>query len=193
MSPRPAGAAGETARQDLRARRTAGGWRASLPELIIAGVLMTAVTVAAYGWAGANGAAMVLACAAILALVLLRVLPDSDTRPEAQITEWDETSQTTIAGFWRRRGVVKNATLSMAAFETELRPTLQHLLAARLAERHGISLYSEPEAARSLLLSGGWDDKLWYWLDPQRSPRPDQRSGVPLRTLTAIIQRLEKL
>jgi hypothetical protein len=173
--------------------RTAGGWRASLPELIIAAVLMTAVTVAAYGWAGASGAAMVLACGAILALVLVRVLPDVDARPEAQAEEWAETSQTTIAGFWRRRGVVKNATLSMAAFEAELRPTLQHLLAARLAQRHGMSLYDEPEAARSLLLSAGWDNKLWYWLDPQRPPRPEERSGVPLRTLTAIIQRLEKL
>jgi hypothetical protein len=182
-----------TGESGLRARRTDGGWHASLPELIIAGVLMTAVTVAAYGWAGGSGAAMVLACGAVLALVLLRVLPDADARPEAQVTEWDETSQTTIAGFWRRRGVVKNATLSMAAFESELRPTLQHLLAARLAERHGISLYGEPEAARSLLLSAGWDDKLWYWLDPQRPPRPEERSGVPLRTLTAIIQRLEKL
>ena len=173
--------------------RTAGGWRASLPELIIAAVLMTAVTVAAYGWAGASGAAMVLACGAILAMVLVRVLPDVDARPEAQAEEWAETSQTTIAGFWRRRGVVKNATLSMAAFEAELRPTLQHLLAARLAQRHGMSLYDEPEAARSLLLSAGWDNKLWYWLDPQRPPRPEERSGVPLRTLTAIIQRLEKL
>jgi hypothetical protein len=193
MNPRPAGPTGENARHDLRARRMSGGWRASRPELIIAGVLMTAITVAAYGWAGASGTAIVLACGAILALALLRVLPDADARPEAQAPEWEETSQTTIAGFWRRRGVVKDATLSMAAFEAELRPTLQHLLAARLAERHGISLYGEPEAARSLLLSGGWDDKLWYWLDPERPPRPEQRSGVPLRTLTAIIQRLEKL
>lgn len=187
MSPRPAGTTGENG------GRTLGGWRASLPELIIAAVLMTAIAIAAYGWAGASGAVMVLACSAILALVLLRVLPDADARPEAQAEDWAETSQTTIAGFWRRRGVVKNATLSMAAFEAELRPTLQHLLAARLAERHGISLYNEPEAARSLLLSSGWDSKLWYWLDPQRPPRPEQRSGIPLRTLTAIIQRLEKL
>ena len=187
MSAGPAGTTGENG------DRPTDGWRASLPELIIAVVLMTAITIAAYGWAGASGAVMVLACGAILALALVRWLPDAEMRSEPQPDEWEGPVQTMIAGFWRRRGVVKDATLSMAAFENELRPTLQHLLAARLAERHGISLYTEPEAARSLLLSRGWDIKLWYWLDPHRPARPEDRSGVPVRTLTAIIQRLEQL
>jgi hypothetical protein len=193
MSAGPAGVTGENARRGLLHPRPADGWRASMPELIIAAVLMTAVAIAAYGWAGASGAAMVLACGAILALVCLRLLPAAEWRPEVVPYEWDEHGQTTIAGFWRRRSVVKDATLSMVAFENELRPTLQHLLAARLAERHGISLYAEPEAARSLLQSQGWDMKLVYWLDPQRPARTDERSGVPLRTLTAIIRRLEQL
>jgi hypothetical protein len=193
MSPRPAATTGMNGQRELRARRPADGWRASLPELIIGVVLMTAITIAAYGWAGASGAAMVLACGAILALVSLRLLPAAEWRPEVQPYEWDEHGPTTITGFWRRRSVVKDATLNMVAFENELRPTLQHLLAARLAERHGISLYTEPEAARSLLLSRGWDDKLWYWLDPRRPARTEGRSGVPLRTLTAIIRRLEQL
>ncbi len=173
--------------------RPADGWRASMPEVIIAAVLMTAITIAAYGWAGSTGAVMVLACGAILALAFLRWLPGPQWRPDVQPYERDEHTQTTIAGFWRRRGVVRNATLSMAAFENELRPTLQHLLAARLAERHGTSLYTETEAARSLLRSAGWDERLWYWLDPGRPAKPDAGSGVPLRTLTAIIRRLEQL
>ncbi len=187
MSARPAGTTGEN---DWR---PADGWRASLPELIIAAVLITAITVAAYGWAGSSGAAMVLACSAILALALLRGLPDAQWRPETKSEEWDGPSQTAIAGFWRRRGTVKDATLSMAAFENELRPTLQHLLAARLAERHGISLYAEPDEARSLLLSRGWDANAWYWLNPQRPARPEDGRGVPARTLAAIIRRLEQL
>jgi hypothetical protein len=191
MSPRPAGTTGENTRHSPQ--RPTDGWRASLPELIIAAVLMTAITIAAYGWAGASGAAMVLGCGAILALAFLRLLPAADWRPEVQPYEWDEQAHTTIAGFWRRRSMVKDATLSMAAFENELRPTLQHLLAARLAERHGISLYAEPEAARSLLLSAGWDNRLWYWLDPQRPASPEGRSGIPTRTLAAIIRRLEQL
>ncbi len=187
MSPRPAGTPGENG------GRPADGWRAALPELIIAAVLMTAITIAAYGWAGASGAAMVLACGAILALALLRLLPTAEWRPEVQPYEWDELGQTTITGFWRRRSVVKDATLSMAAFENELRPTLQHLLAARLAEHHGISLYAQPEAARSLLLSRDWDQRLWDWLNPQRPARPEDLHGLPVRTLSAIIRRLEQL
>jgi hypothetical protein len=187
MSARPAGTTGENGGPP------ADGWRASLPELIIAAVLMTAIAVAAYGWAGSSGAVMVLACGAVLALAFLRQLPVADLRPDAQPEEWDGPGQTAIAGFWRRRGAVRDATLSMAAFENELRPTLQHLLAARLAERHGISLYAEPEAARSLLLSRGWDMRLWYWLDPQRPARAENGRGVPTRTLSAIIRRLEQL
>jgi hypothetical protein len=186
MSTRPAGATGENG------GRPADGWRASLPELIIAGVLMTAITIAAYGWAGASGAAMVLACGAVLALGFLRLLPGDDWRPEAEPEDWSESAPTTIAGFWRRRGLVKDATLSKAAFENELRPTLQHLLAARLAERHGVSLYADPEAARSLLLSRG-DARLWHWLDPQQPASPGDRRGIPTRTLAAIIRRLEQL
>jgi hypothetical protein len=193
MSARPAGTTGENARHDLRNRRPADGWRASMPEVIIAAVLMTVITIAAYGWAGSSGAAMVLACGAILALAFLRWLPTAESRPETQAEEWDGPGQTAIAGFWRRRGAVREATTSMAAFENELRPTLQHLLAARLAERHGVSLYAEPEAARSLLLSRGWDTKLWYWLDPGRPARPEDGHGVPTRTLAAIIRRLEQL
>jgi hypothetical protein len=188
----PAGTTGETARHDLRERRPADGWRASLPELIIAGVLMTAITIAAYGWAGASGAAMVLACGAVLALAFLRLLPDADAQPEAEPDDWDGSGHTMIAGFWRRRGLVKDATLSKAAFENELRPTLQHLLAARLAERHGVSLYADREAARSLLMSRG-DRTLWYWLDPQRPASPGDRRGIPTRTLAAIIRQLEQL
>ena len=43
---------------------------------------------------------------------------------------------------------------------------LEHLLAARLAERHGVHLYQDPEAARRLLCRSGRDADLWPWIDP---------------------------
>jgi hypothetical protein len=167
-------------------------WRASLPELSVAAILMTALALAGYAWAGINAAMLVLGCGAILALALMRTLPDAD-QEEAQAEEWQELTQTSIVGFWRRRGAVMDATSSMAAFELDLRPTLQHLLAARLSERHGISLYADPEAARRVLLAGGLDKNLWYWLDPERPASTDNRRGIPPRTLAAIIHRLEQL
>jgi hypothetical protein len=184
-----------TARPGLpaRDRRPRDGWRGSLPELTIAVLLVTAVAAAAYAWAGLDGAAMALGCCAIAALALFRLLPDLNWQPPPLAEEWEEPGQTSIAGFWRRRGVIKDSTEHLGAFETQLRPTLQHLLAARLSERHGISLYAEPEAARQLLLAGGRDKNLWYWLDPERPPAPADGSGIPPRTLAAIIHRLEQL
>jgi hypothetical protein len=175
----------------LPARRD--GWRGSLPELTIAALLVIALAVAAYAWAGLDGAAMVLGCCAVLTVALLRLLPDLDWHREAPADEWEEPGQKSIQGFWRRRSVIKDATENMTVFENELRPTLQHLLAARLSERHGISLYADPEAARRLLLAGGRDQNLWYWLDPGRPAAPGDQSGIPPRTLAAIIQRLEQL
>jgi hypothetical protein len=181
-----------TAPAPLPARRESG-WQTCWPELAIAAILMTGVTLAAYAWAGLTVAAMALAFGALLALAVLRTLPEAP--PAAvQPDEWEETTQTSIAGFWRRRGVVRDATANMAAFEAELRPTLQHLLAARLSERHGISLYADPDAARRLLLPGGRDQQLWHWLDPERPPNlKESQAGIPPRTLAAIIQRLEQL
>ncbi len=83
----------------------------------------------------------------------------------------------------------------MVSYDAELRPDLQHLLAARLAERHGVSLYADPAQARRLLLTGSRDASLWYWLDPARPAETDQRRRrhpAP-RTLAAILDRLERL
>jgi len=82
----------------------------------------------------------------------------------------------------------------MTAYDAELRGTLQRLLAARLAERHGISLHDDPDGARRLLCPTPRDDRLWYWVDPARPPAtPGQQSGIPPRTLARLIDRLEQL
>jgi hypothetical protein len=164
------------------------------PEVVIALILIVTVTVAAYAWEGTAAAVLVLMCAALGSLALLRPLPNAEVLPSSEVQEWADPGRTTITGFWRKRGMVKDATISMASYELELRATLQHLLAARLAERHGLSLYAEPDKARELVLPGGRGRDLWYWLDPERPVNPDQqRGGIPPRTLAAIIKRLEQL
>jgi hypothetical protein len=84
---------------------------------------------------------------------------------------------------------------------------LEHLLAARLAERHGVHLYQDPDAARRLLCRRPGDADLWEWIEPApevskppEGARPETRAskastepGIPRRTLARLIDRLERL
>jgi hypothetical protein len=88
-------------------------------------------------------------------------------------------------------------------FEHAVRPEIQRLYAVRLAERHGVSLYTDPERAAEIV-----GPQLWPWIDPRRAPahpsaRPahqslDRRSATrsqppPDAVLTALVDRLEQL
>lgn len=193
MTTRPGSGAGSLRAQSAAEAR-AGGWRALRPELIITATMVTASAVAAYGYAGEIAAFATVAIWAVVILVLLRWLVPVTQATVAADEEWQVRGQGSYLGFWRKRGVVVDAFTSMRSYDAELRPTLQHLLAARLAERHGVSLYVDPAAARRLLLAGQPDDKLWYWLDPERPPEQrSMRQGIPQRTLSAIVERLEQL
>jgi hypothetical protein len=72
-----------------------------------------------------------------------------------------------------------------AYLEKQLRPQLQRLFAARLAEEYGTDLYRAPARASELI---GPD--LWPWLDPT-SPAP--HPSIPEPTLRALLTRLESL
>jgi hypothetical protein len=167
------------------------GWRAARPELAVAAIAAAAITAAAWLYGGTAVAVIVASVAGVLALAGLRWLTPEDDAPVGYEEQQAERAQTTFAGFWRRQAGVTAATQSMTGFDFELRHTLEHLLAARLAQRHGVSLYDDPAAARRLLGS----DRLWHWLDPARPPSDDKgaSAGIPLRTLAAIIDRLERL
>lgn len=170
------------------------GWRTMRPELIIVSVMVIATAVAAYAYAGPTATFAAVAVWAVVILLLLRWLVPVTRARAAADEEWQVRSQSGYLGFWRQRGVLVDASASMRSYDTDLRPTLQHLLAARLAERHGVSLYADPDAARRLLLAGESDERLWYWLDPERPPEQrSMRQGIPQRTLTAIVERLEHL
>jgi hypothetical protein len=84
---------------------------------------------------------------------------------------------------------------------------LEHLLAARLAERHGVHLYQDPDAARRLLCRRPRDADLWPWIEPApevpetpegaqpqtRASKAGTEPGIPRRTLARLIDRLERL
>jgi hypothetical protein len=165
---------------------TAPSWAASWPELVIGGLLAAALTAAAYAFAGAGAATAVLIVTAAVTLAALRFLPQSPPAapPDGQYGQ-RQNALLFINDFWRRRANVADATKSLASFDHTLREPLQHLLAARLSERHGISFYTDPDAARRLLFAGQPDPPLWFWLDPARSPAApgDSRPGIRPRTL----------
>jgi hypothetical protein len=169
-------------------------WREAVPEIVIAALVAAVVAAAGYAAAGLAGAAVVVAVAAVAALTVMRsLLPpargvDDDLRP-ARV----EAIPVTFTGYWRRRAGLADGTRSAPAYDAELRRTLQHLLAARLAEHHGISLADDPDAARRLLCPEPRDESLWYWVDPARPAVTADAPGIPPRTLARLIDRLERL
>jgi hypothetical protein len=172
-------------------------WRGTRPELLTAAVAVAVVAVAGYAVASWTGLALVAVVTAAVAMVLLRGLLPQLT-PDASKKAKERPQARTLTGYSHRRFVVRNAMTSRNYYNTELRPVLEHLLAARLAERHGVHLYQDPQAARRLLCRSPRDQGLWEWIDPSTRPENpardgQQRHGIPPRTLTRLIDRLEKL
>ncbi|MYW21862.1 hypothetical protein GT039_41400, partial [Streptomyces sp. SID2955] len=88
-------------------------------------------------------------------------------------------------GAWRRMVAKTLADDGEARFDTVMRPQLQRLFAARLAERHGVAMYRNPQRARALVGA-----ELWPWIDPQvAAPRP----ALPEPVLRSLLDRLEAL
>jgi hypothetical protein len=184
-----------------RENRDDGGmvspWRGTAPELGIAGVAVAAAAVAGYVAAGWAGLAVVAVATAAGAMVLLRALLPQLT-PDTAKTAREKPRARTLTGYSHRRFVVHTSMTSRNYYETELRPVLEHLLAARLAERHGVHLYQDPEAARRLLCRNARDRGLWEWIDPATRPENParegpERRGIPRHVLARLIDRLEKL
>ena len=170
-------------------------WRDAVPEIVIAVSFVAASTAAVYAVAGPAGASVVLTAAAALGLAVLRViLPPAEPAAGDDYLPGIGRVSMPFAGYWRKRSGLLGGTRSMASFDGELRGTLQNLLAARLAERHGVSLHSDPAAARRLLCPRPSDEGLWYWVDPARpAVAAGNQPGIPPRTLARLIDRLERL
>jgi hypothetical protein len=146
------------------------------------------------GWAGLS--AVVIVGAAIALAVLRALLPK--LAPDQARTARKKPTARAPSGYAQRLLVVQTAMSSLASYNGELRPVLEHLLAARLAQRHGVHLYQNPAAARALLCRDSRDADLWTWIDPATRPKESPRghaeqSGIPRRTLARLIDRLETL
>jgi hypothetical protein len=175
---------------------SAGLWRGAGPELIIAAITVSAAALAGGAVAGWPGAAVALIAAATLAMVVLRGLVPRAAAQSVRRAK-DKQVARAVTGYPQRRYVVATSFTSRAFYEADLRPVLEHLLAARLAERHGINLYQDPAAARAAFCRSRAEESLWSWVDPAQALPPDQRDfqryGIPRRTLARLINRLEQL
>jgi hypothetical protein len=178
-------------------------WRGAVPELLIAGGLVLALAVAGYVMASWAGLAVVAVATAAAAIAVLRILLPAATADRAR-TAREKAHPRTLSGYSHRRFVVQSSCDSLSFYQAELRPVLEHLLAARLAERHGVNLYADREAARRLLCRTARDADLWAWVDPAWRPPgrgpgagagrgASTEKGIPGRTLTRLIDRLERL
>jgi hypothetical protein len=75
--------------------------------------------------------------------------------------------------------------LDTDSYPSSLRPQLQRLYAARLSDRHGVSLYTERTKAAALIGPAAWP-----WLDPEQ---PAPSATITPEQLDTLIQRLESL
>jgi hypothetical protein len=175
--------------------RPRGPWRGAGPEMIIAEVTVIVTAVAGYAVAGWAGLAVVAVAAAAFGLLVIRsLLPRrvADAPREAR----EKRTARPVSGYSHRRFVVQSAIRNRGFYDAELRPVLEHLLAARLAERHGVNLYQDPAAARRVFCKHRYDAALWLWVDPDPATRARQAAGghgIPRYTLARLIDRLEKL
>ena len=184
-------------RADLDGGDAAGPWRGTGPELAIAGAIVVAAALAGYAMAGWAGLSVVAIATTAFAMLVLRGLLSAGTPDEGKKARERRRAQT-LTGYSHRRFVVRTAADNLAFYNSELRPVLEHLLAARLAERHGVNLYQDPATARGLLCRNSRDAGLWAWIDPATRPRESPRghseqAGIPRRTLARLIDRLEQL
>jgi hypothetical protein len=173
-----------------------GGWRTARREIIVAAALVTTLATASYALAGAPAAGLVVVVCAAVSLVIVRTLVNPESEPAEIADPFPASPAQSFTGFWRARADLADGTKSLNAWDRGPRRKLQNLLAARLAERHGASLATDPDTARLLLLgpADGHRD-LWYWIDPQRPIPPDADAcpGIPPAALAALIEKLEQL
>jgi hypothetical protein len=173
-----------------------GRWREATPELIIAAIAVAAAALAAAAVSGWPGVVAVAVGVSTLALIVARALiPRSAAQPVRRAK--DKQHARAISGYAQRRFIVSTSLTSRPMYEADLRPVLERILAARLADSRGVNLYTEPARARAAFCRSRADESLWPWIDPEQTlssnDRASQRTGISRRTLARLITRLEQL
>jgi hypothetical protein len=137
-------------------------------------------------------AGYVLALTAVALLYLTRVARGEDPwlRPSSELERAlvarGETRMRPAELVNVQRDITLGST-SAGHFHSRLHPMLRDVAAARLAARHNVDLERHPDAARRLL-----GDEAWELVRPDRDAPDDLYApGLPLRTLAAVLDRIE--
>jgi len=174
-------------------------WSRARPEVITAAIIAALAALAGLAMAGWPGLAVVATVEAAVTILVLRGLAPRPAHDATRKATESDSAKRTISGYAQRRFLVANAISSRSFYDTDLRPVLEHLLAARLAERHGINLYTDPDAARRTFVRTAHDEALWRLIEPAGTPaappaRPPRGGhSVSGQKLAQLIDRLEHL
>ena len=152
------------------------------------GCLAVLAVILAYGSSGLVGLVISLSAVAALGLVATVIgVPGAAprVRPPRRLPSFEEPypSYQAISEqlSWSR--------VSPRHYDLVTRPLLVRLMAARLADHHGIDLDREPDAARALV-----GDDVWWWVDPSRPAQTSsQPPGIDPAVLDRVVTRLERL
>jgi hypothetical protein len=196
MSSGPQGSGGTRSGGSPESGSRSPGWSQARREIAVAALLILALAAAAWTLDGVAAAVLVVLVCVAASLAGMRALIEPHEEPPSPRSSYELGPSRSFLGFWRTRSDLFDATSSLSAWDQGLRPRLVNLLAARLSERHGITLADDPDAARALLEGGPRPrHDLWPWIDPGRPPCQDVASGpgIPASVLAALIDRLEKL
>lgn len=140
--------------------------------------------------AGAMGALATASALAVLGMAIVWLSMAASARPPVPAGPGGRADPLAPFVAYRKIKTSLNwARTSEGHYDRAVRPVLTRLLAARLAERHGVDLMARPDLAREIV---GAD--LWRYLDPARiGPGDSTRPGVPDDILLRIADRLEEL
>jgi hypothetical protein len=156
-----------------------------IAPIVAAGIVL----VLAYTVAGTGGLAVAATGTTIAALLILRAGIAHDPPPPRRARERQPDEEGPFTSYRQIRRALTWTGTSRRHYDHAVRPLLTRLLAAVLAERHGIDLHRSPQQARSLV-----GEDLWPLLDPAGPASSDSGSpGVDRGTLTRIVDRLEEL
>jgi hypothetical protein len=165
------------------------GWIGTDPVRLILALAMVALLILGWALAGTLGVFVVISAGFVLGILAIRSqLPRGPRRPRRRRPPVPFLNAD-FPAYRRIEDTLFWSPVSARHFDHAVRPLLSRLLAAVLAERHGVDMTADPVSAKAAI---GAD--LWPLVDPARPISDDTRApGVALPIVMRFLARLEVL